>query len=293
MNLTTTYFKKTFFAFLTFCFLLASCKKDDPKVTALINEAAGLQQIDSLTQGNYTFYIYKKDTGKLVVGYNEIYIQLKNKATGKFVEDANLSWKPLMHMDSIYSHACPFSGINKVPNTNTLYKGYFIFIMANVDMGYWEIKYYYINGTDTLAKVSDRPSVVNVTGRKRYSTFTGTDIYSPYFLALVNPAQPKVGPNDITVYLYQKIDNFTFTQVENYTIKIDPRMPGMGNHTSPNNVDLTYNSSLGIYKGTVNFTMTGYWKINLIVLDANNAVVKGEAITETNLASSLYFEIEF
>jgi hypothetical protein len=290
MKITAIYFKNTVFALVTFIFLLVSCKKEDVKVTPQVNEAAGLQQIDSLTQGNYTFYIYKKDTGKLVVGYNEIYIQLKNKATGKFVEDANLSWKPLMHMASM-SHACPYSGIDKVPNTNTLYKGYFIFIMASDDMEYWEINYNYIKETDTLAKVSNRPTIVNATGRVRYKSFTGADNVSFYYLALVNPTEPKVGGNEITAYLYKKVDLLTFTQVENYTIKIDPRMPGMGNHTSPNNTNLTNYS--GIYKGVLNLTMTGYWKINLIVLDSNNTVVKGETITETNTASSLYFEIEF
>jgi len=293
MKSMTLYLKYIFFVIITFCLLLVACKKDDVKVTATKNEAAGLQRIDSLTQGDYTFYIYKKDTGNFVVGYNEIYIQLKNKATGKFVEDANLSWKPLMHMDSTHIHSCPYSVISKVPNTNTLYNGYFIFIMASDDMEYWEITFNYINGIDTLAIVSDRPIVVYATGRVRYQSFTGADNNSFYFLALVNPTQPKVGPNDITAYLYKKVDLLTFTQVENYTIKIDPRMPGMGNHTSPNNVDLTYNSASYIYNGTLNLTMTGYWKINIIVLDANNIVVKGEAVTETNLASSLYFEIEF
>jgi len=292
MKLTTLNFKYIIAAILTFSLLLAACKKEDSKVTTPKDEAAGLQRIDTLTQGNYTFYFYKKDTGNLVVGYNEVYIQLKNNTTGKYVEDANLSWKPLMHMASM-SHACPYSGISKVLNTSTLYKGYFIFIMASDDMEYWEITYDYINGTDTLAQVTNRPSVINSTGKIPYRSFTGADNVSFYFLALANPREPKVGTNDITAYLYKKVDMLTFTQVENYTIKVDPRMPGMGNHTSPNNVDLTYNSASDIYKGTLNLTMTGYWKINLIVLDANNAVVKGEAITDTNTASSLYFEIEF
>jgi hypothetical protein len=39
--------------------------------------------------------------------------------------------------------------------------------------------------------------------------------------------------------------------------------------------------------------MTGYWKINLQLVNASNEVLKGEAITETNEASSIYFEIEF
>jgi len=85
----------------------------------------------------------------------------------------------------------------------------------------------------------------------------------------------------------------TFNQVENYTIQLDPRMPDMDNHTSPNNVNLIYDSTSGIYKGKLNLTMSGYWKVNLIVRDANNTILKGDSINSTIAASSIYFEIEF
>jgi len=280
-----------FFAIAGLTILLTSCNKDDVKGITPADEVVGLQKIDSLIKGNYTFYVYKKDTGNLVVGYNEVYIQLKNNTTGKYVEDATLSWKPLMHMTSM-SHACPYSTISKVADTKTVYKGYFIFIMASDDMEYWEITYDYISGKDTLAQVTNRPTVVQSTGRVRYKSFKGVDNTS-YFLALVDPTTPKVGTNDITAYLYKKVDMLTFNPVQNYTVEIDPRMPDMDNHTSPSNVNLTYDSTTGLYKGKLNLTMTGYWKISLIVRDASNTIQKGESITGTTTASSIYFELEF
>ena len=284
-------YKSIFFAIVGLTILLTSCNKDDVKGITPADEVVGLQKIDSLIKGNYTFYVYKKDTGNLVVGYNEVYIQLKNNTTGKYVEDATLSWKPLMHMTSM-SHACPYSTISKVADTKTVYKGYFIFIMASDDMEYWEITYDYISGKDTLAQVTNRPTVVQSTGRVRYKSFKGVDNTS-YFLALVDPTTPKVGTNDITAYLYKKVDMLTFNPVQNYTVEIDPRMPDMDNHTSPSNVNLTYDSSTGLYKGKLNLTMTGYWKISLIVRDASNTIQKGESITGTTTASSIYFELEF
>jgi len=284
-------YKSIFFTIVGLAVLLTSCNKDDVKVVTAADEVAGLQKVDTLTKGDYTFYVYKKDTGNLVVGYNEVYIQLKNNATGKYVEDANLSWKPLMHMTSM-SHACPYSSIAKVENTKTLYKGYFIFIMASDDTDYWEVTYDYTNGKDTLAEVTNRPTVVKSTGKIRYKSFKGVDNTS-YFLALVEPTTPKVGTNDITAYLYKKVDMLTFNPVQNYTVEIDPRMPDMDNHTSPGNVNLTYDSTTGLYKGKLNLTMTGYWKVNLIVRDASNTVQKGDSITSTTTASSIYFELEF
>jgi hypothetical protein len=257
-------------------------------VKSPVDEVAGYNKLQEFTQGDYTFYLYKSDTGSLKTGYNAVFIQLKNNTTGKYVEDANLSWKPLMHMTSM-SHACPYSAIQKVENTKTLYKGYFIFIMTSNDMEYWEITYDYIKGSDTIVEAASRVTV-NQSAKVRYKSFTGSD-NSKYFLALVNPSSPKVGTNEITAYLYKMVDMLTFIPVENYTIQIDPRMPDMDNHTSPNNTNLTYNA--GIYKGTLNLTMTGYWKINLVVLDASNTVIKGEAITGNVTASSIYFEIEF
>ena len=163
-------------------------------------------------------------------------------------------------------------------------------------MDYWEITYDYINGTDTLAEVTNKPYVINPTGRLRYKRFLGSDA-AYYYAVLVNPTESnvQVGTNDITAYLYKQLDLYTFNPVKNYTIEIDPRMPdpSMGNHTSPYNVNLKYDSSSDIYKGKLNLTMTGYWKINLIVKDPANTVIKGDSIKGSTTASSLYFEIEF
>jgi len=281
-------YRYTLLLILSFSIFLTSCNKEDNEITPA-DEVAKLNKIQEFTEGNYTFYIYKSDTGSLKTGYNDVYIQLKNNTTGKYVEDASLSWKPLMHM-TMMSHACPYSTIQKVENTKTLYHGYFIFIMASNDTEYWEITYNYTNGNDTIVKATSKITVNQSSGKIRYNSFTGLD-NTKYYLALVSPTAPKVGANEITAYLYKKVDMFTFTPVENYAIQIDPRMPDMENHTSPNNTNLAYTS--GIYKGTLNLTMTGYWKINLIVLDSGDTVIKGEAIEGETTASSIYFEIEF
>ena len=295
MKFKTDNIKHIFFLIIASVLLLTSCGKEEVKVTTSVDEAAGLYKVDSLKNGGYTFYIFKKDTGYFKVGYNETYIQLKNNTTGKYIEDANLSWKALMHMADM-SHSCPYSDINKVPNTKTLYKGHLIFIMGSDDMDYWEITYNYVNGADTLAKVTNLPYVVNPTGRLRYKRFLGSDA-AYYYAVLVNPTESnvQVGSNDITAYLYKQKDLYTFNQVKNYSIEIDPRMPdpSMGNHTSPYNVNLKYDTSAGLYKGKLNLTMTGFWKINLVVKDSLNNVIKGDSIKGTTTASSVYFEIEF
>ena len=72
-------------------------------------------------------------------------------------------------------------------------------------------------------------------------------------------------------------------------MEIDPRMPDMGNHTSPDNEALSLQGD-GSYQGTVNLTMTGRWRIHLTVKDnQGNVVAGGDDLDEGY--SSLYFDV--
>jgi hypothetical protein len=88
-------------------------------------------------------------------------------------------------------------------------------------------------------------------------------------------------------------DMMTFPMINDYTVKIDPRMPSMGNHSSPNNVNAQQTTVDNFYIGKLSLTMTGYWKINLQLQNDLGTIVKGEEITDSVTESSLFFEIEF
>jgi hypothetical protein len=120
----------------------------------------------------------------------------------------------------------------------------------------------------------------------------GTD-GSRYIIALIEPKTPKIAINNMTVGLYKMETMMSFPVVENYKITLDPRMPGMGNHSSPNNTDLTFKAEDAMYHGNLSLTMTGYWVLNLKLLNTQNDVLKGEDITTEITQSSLYLEIEF
>ncbi len=107
------------------------------------------------------------------------------------------------------------------------------------------------------------------------------------------PKVPEVAVNNMVALLFKMENMMNFPAVENYKITLDPRMPGMGNHSSPNNVDLSYDAASQTYMGKLSLTMTGYWKLNLKLLNETGEIVKGEAVTEENFESSLFFEIEF
>jgi hypothetical protein len=278
-------FKKSILLLLT-VLAFASCSSDSTEPT--VNELEGLNKFQEITNTTHTIELYKH-SGGLVQGYNEVAFRIKDNATGKYVKNATASWMPVMHMTSM-THSCPKSEIKKASAEGTLYEGYIAFQMAQNATEYWDLKIdYTINGTAfTAISVIDVPA----SAKRTITTFKGID-GAKYIVAFAEPHHPKVAVNDVEVAIFKMQDMMTFPVADNLKLKIDPRMPSMGNHSSPNNVDLTQAVAGKLYKGKLALTMTGYWKINLQLLNANNEVLKGEAITDAVPASSIYFEIEF
>ncbi|WP_353134071.1 hypothetical protein [Pseudopedobacter sp.] len=264
--------------------LFIACSKDkDPVVS---NELEGLQLVTTISNDAHQIELYTSN-GKFQTGYNKIYFQIKN-ANGSLVNNTAATWAPLMHMTSM-SHSCPFSSITKKENAQSTFTGYIVFQMAGNDTEYWELALNYtINGKEYTAK--DK-IMVTAAPKRVVESFQGSD-NKRYVVALAEPSNPRVAVNDMKAVLYRMESMTNFVMVDNYKIKIDPRMPGMGNHSSPNNVDLTQGQDK-MYQGKLSLTMTGYWKINLQIEDSSQNIIKGEAVTPTNEGSSIYFELEF
>ncbi len=267
---------------------IISCTKDDDDVLLPENEVEDLILIQEISNDTHTVEMYSI-SGALSQGYNDITIRLKDKTTGDFVEDATFMWNPMMHMTQM-SHSCPKSDLLKVSGKETIYNGYIVFQMAeNADEG-WDLTFNFTVDGEDFTAVGDIS--VPATDRKEVTVFMGMDDVR-YIVALVNPQSPDVMINDVTFGLYKMESMMSFPVVEDYKILLDPRMPSMGNHTSPNNEDLVYNAMSNMYDGKLSLTMTGYWKLNLMLENENNEVLKGEEVTEDNESSSLYLEIEF
>jgi len=100
-----------------------------------------------------------------------------------------------------------------------------------------------------------------------------------YPISLVMPVAWKVGNNvfEITVNMMQDMMNFPVCS--DLTVEITPEMPSMG-HGSPNNVNPVYVSN-GHYVGSVNFTMTGDWRIHM-VLKKGSRIISNKAFFDIN-----------
>lgn len=280
---------KIFVAFVALSIFLISCRtSDDPVTPPSVNELEGLVKVKEFSNDTHTIELYTV-SGTTQLGYNDMKFRIKNKSNNQYEKNATVNWNPVMHMTSM-SHSGPKSSITKVTPDGTLYTGYLVFQMPQNATEYWDVKFdYSINGTAyTATTVVDVPD----SAKRRVNSFLGSD-NTKYIVAYIEPRTPKVAVNDMTLGVWKMQDMMTFPLVDGYTVKIDPRMPGMGNHGSPNNVNATQTSPGKLYNGKLSLTMTGYWKINLQLANAAGTVLKGEEVTDQNPASSLFFEIEF
>lgn len=240
--------------------------------------------------GKYNVFAYTK-TGTFHNGYNEIFFVATKKATGNYIKNFEISGiAPLMHMVKMdMFHSTPVGPVAESFNDGYLAvkRTWVSFIMNTSDAGNWNLSY------DALilgAKggIEKHDIVVNALpdGQAWVKSFkAGNDTY---YLSLVNPSDFETGTNEIQAYISKKSAKATDpyqVATETFIVDIDPRMPDMGNHTSPNNTPLLKQED-GSYKGTINLTMTGLWRIHLTVKDEQGNVVAGDSEL-----SSLYWDV--
>lgn len=282
---------KTIFALLAMAFLVISCRTSDDDPINAVNpntEIEGLLKIKEVTNDTHVIELYSK-SGTTTLGYNDIKLRIKNKSTNQYEKNATITWKPMMHMTSMM-HSCPNSTVQKVSSDGSLYSGYIVFQMPENATEYWDLKIDYTIGSTTYTATT----VINVLveTKKTVNSFMGSDGVK-YVMAYIDPKSPKVATNDMTLGVWKMQDMNNFPVVDGYTVKVDPRMPGMGNHSSPNNVHATQTAAGKLYNGKLSLTMTGYWKINLQLVKGDGTVVAGQEVTDANPASTIFFELDF
>ena len=215
-----------------------------------------VQLVPELTteiDGKYNVYVYTK-TGGFHTGYNDIYFVSTKKETNNYIKDLTVtSNSPLMYMSKMNMyHSTPVSDKSRIVNYDYL-------------------------AVKRVGGVEKKDIVVNALpdGQVWLKSFKVGD--DTFFLSLVNPTDWKTGANNIKAYVSKKSNPITTPYAlaaETFTVDIDPRMPDMGNHTSPNNTPLVKQED-GSYQGTINLTMTGLWRIHLKVKDSEGNIVAG------------------
>ena len=238
-----------------------------------------IPELSTVVDGKYNVFAYSK-TGKFHVGYNDIYFVSTKKETNNYIKDLTVtSNSPLMYMSKMNMyHSTPVSEKSRIVNYDYLAvkRVWVSFLMETSDAGSWTYSYE-VNVLGKTGGVEKKDIVVSALpeGQVWLKSFKVGD--DTFFLSLVNPTDWKTGTNNIKAYVSKKSNPITTPYAlatETFTVDIDPRMPDMGNHTSPNNTPLVKQED-GSYQGTINLTMTGLWRIHLKVKDNEGNVVAG------------------
>ncbi|MGL1885705.1 MAG: FixH family protein [Reichenbachiella sp.] len=227
-------------------------------------------ELATISNDDYTVIISGEQT--LVVGYNRLHASVTD-GNGVPVDSESFMVMPMMTMMmddamemegemSMMMHSCPV----EYPNGMGLEAGEIdfvsVFVMPSTDMGSWTLDLMMMIDNEKV-ELSTGIDVVAIDDAI-VKSFVGSD-ESKYFVAMVPNEAPAVGSNDFELAVYQKKSMMEWPAVGNLSIEIDPEMPTMG-HGSNGNTDPVFTNN-GHYMGTVNFTMTGYWMINVDVLD--------------------------
>jgi hypothetical protein len=257
--------------------ILASCKDENSSNPVTPDDPfSGLTLIAAVpaTGSGCVVELWSKE--KIVTGYNALIIAVKDSTDGRPVNDAVIRIMPMMDMGTM-KHSAPCEHPTGNETKNGLYACAVVFTMSSTG-GQWSVTVSVDrsnvgkSGSAILpVSVSDPPVLM----MKAVTTLNDS---ARIYVSLVQRKKPSVGINPFEITIHRRASMMSFPPDSSYTVTITPEMPSMG-HGSPNNVNPIHDGA-GHYRGTVNFTMTGEWRISLNLF-------KNSAAADT----TLYFDI--
>lgn len=220
--------------------------------------------------------VYAADS--FFAGYNSLYIALYDSVSNERLVDADVTLMPMMSMMGGMNHSAPFEN----PATSTPSDGLFacavVYIMPSTMGDSWKLNVTVLNNKNGLQGTASFDINVKQPSPSRMKSVTALDDSAKLFISIVKPFVPVVGVNDFEITIHKKTSMMSFPAANDYTTEVKPWMLSMG-HGSPLNVNPVFDSN-GHYKGKVNFTMSGDWRVYLKLFH-NGAVAD----------STLYFDV--
>lgn len=273
------------------------CSLDEEEQTLLyIHDLKEIPLDTNLDVDRFRVKLYTDGTD-LHAGYNEVYFTVEKPVTGRHVKDVEFyDITPLMTMGKMNNmqHGTPVGTPKRITSWIPVFRTWVAFLMPTdaESQNSWDLSFGYRiqeqQGTFNLANL--QVAAVN-DGTVTIKSFKVGD--KTYFATLAGASSLKTGVNSITAYVSEKPDPITQAYPaaeQKFTIEVTPSMPDMGNHTSPDNVPLTYSESKGAYTGSINLTMTGLWNLHLVIKDEEGNIVAGDTNDESGY-SNIYWSV--
>ncbi|WP_343564810.1 hypothetical protein [Sphingobacterium sp.] len=276
------------------CVFLGSCTKGKTDYEAerggVVDEVVEFKEVTSAVTAGCTISIEALN-GTFYRGYNDIRVRIKDTQTNTPAEVSSVTFLPIQTAVSGEKRSCPNQYDFGYNAENKYFFGYTVFTSESGTEGSWTLDISFTVGNQTVSLIKEVSVRQQTNKNLNMTAFTGKDDQQ-YIIALVSPQKPNVAENKLVAGIYKlnkPLDSssksiadqlkFSYSQADLYTLKLDPRMPepSMGNHSSPNNKDLIQDRD-GLYHGVVNYTMTGNWTLNFILLDPDGKVVRGTEV---------------
>lgn len=305
------------FSFFTalFCFTVLSCTKEKTDYQAETDPAViehhEFKEAYSIHSGGYRISIEALN-GMFYKGYNELRLKIMDSRTNQETDVSAVTFLPIVAHADGRNASCPHLYDLLRRNGENHFSGYAVFTEESDNDTKWELYIGFTANGQSYAITQEVAVHEQANKNRNMTTFTGKD-GQQYFIALIAPQRPKVGENELVagIYRYDRPGNppsgsfpdptqYSYTAVNGFTLQLDPRMPepSMGNHSSPNNNDLTQEDD-GLYHGIVNYTMTGNWTLNFILLNHQGQILKGTVVPDDftpgveGVKSELHIDILF
>ncbi|WP_133640452.1 hypothetical protein [Sphingobacterium paludis] len=275
---------------LAICLAIASCTKDKTDYEAELDDSViehvEFQEAVTISSEGYNIRVEALN-GTFYKGYNEVRLQVTN-ASGSVEHDISaVTFLPINMASDGRENTCPHQHTLLYHAEQDYFSGYAVFTETSENVHVWELQISLtVAGKTSTARqaITVRPQVNK---NLSMTSFVGND-NAQYVIALVGPQKPTVSENELLAGIYKYNEpnaasanrlEFAYTPVNGYTLQLDPRMPepSMGNHSSPNNKDLLQQAN-GLYRGIVNYTMTGNWTLNFIMLNDKGQIIKGTVV---------------
>jgi hypothetical protein len=254
--------KFKYLLFLMLPALIVACSKEETDLPAQDK----FVKVDELVSSGSLFNVqfYAKDS--LFVGYNIVYFKLTDKNSGQPLDQATIELFPLMDMGT-FKHSCPFENPAETADADGYFEGAVMFSMPGSDNSWSLAALISANGeTDSvffpLEKVIATSPVKKIVVIDSLNNGPGSWIITKYPVSIVEPPEWKVGNNKFEITINTMASMMSFPCCDDISVEIIPEMPSMG-HGSPNNINPVPTGN-GHYAGTVNFTMTGAWRVNMV-----------------------------
>lgn len=284
---------------------LFSCKKDDDKPEPLpvpTPEAPKIVAEAKTDDKEKTYTVRLQNaTGTFVMGYNDLTLTVVD-ASGKEVAVEAATFTPWMDMfkgdgkggftkEIMHTHTCPHTALAKEGN---VWKSQVLYQMVTGPSGVWfGTITFKVAGKDYELKRLDF-TVVEQTNKAlgkvhNFRVFTegGNPKGQKHLYALIAPAQPKVGENEIALGIWKMESMKNFPKVTDWTVEVSVKAKDGAEVLST----ATLRYERDFYRGKVSYPKAGAYTLSYTLKDAQGNAIqpKNNDGVDTTLGTEIQF----